>query len=60
MKKQYFTPQTCIVKTEYETALMAGSTITMSVQNDNFDSSTMTSLSRHGGLWDDDEADEEF
>ena len=56
MKKQYQVPATQVYKTELTSHILTGSTTTMTVEKADFDSSTMTSLSRDGGsLWNDDE-----
>ena len=59
MKKHYNAPMLKVHKIEMESHLMAASTNTFSVtvSNDEFDESTMTSLSRGSGnsLWCDNE-----
>ena len=56
MKKQYINPSLIVMEMDTRGCIMAGSTIEVTVQNEDFDGDTMTSLAReNGGLWDDDE-----
>ena len=57
MKKHYNAPMLKVYEIEMVSHLMAGSTTTVSVSNDEFNEETMTSLSRGNGnsLWGDDE-----
>lgn len=57
MKKQYNAPMLKVYKIGMVSHLMAASTTTVSVSNNNFDEGTMTTLSRRNenSLWADDE-----
>lgn len=54
MKKEYFAPSLIMCDTELEACLMAGSDISVTVQNDDFNEEDMSILLRGGnGIWDD-------
>lgn len=56
MRKQYMMPTAGVYEISMDNCLMAGSTTSVTVANENFDSESMTPLAReNGGLWDDDE-----
>lgn len=57
MKKHYNAPMLKVYEIKMVSHLMAASTTTVSVSDEEFDEGTMTSLSRRNGnsLWDDDE-----
>lgn len=55
MKKHYNAPMLKVYKIGMVSHLMAGSTTTVSVSNEEFDEGTMTPLSRSNSLWGDDE-----
>lgn len=61
MKKLYISPMLEIHELVYVASLMAGSEISVAVEEEDFDGDSMTSLSRKNdgkGIWDDDEEEE--
>ena len=55
MKKQYNAPMLKVYKIGMVSHLMAGSTTTYEVSNEEFDEENMTTLSRSNSFWGDEE-----
>jgi hypothetical protein len=60
-KKSYLQPETQIVILQMPQTLLTGSTMTVDVHDEDYDTDEMTSLSRgHRTVWDDDEKDDMY